>query len=416
METAETRYAKTADGVHIAYQVVGHGQIDLVYVPGWPLASRIRVAERDGASSFYRGLATRTRLILIDRRGTGMSDRVPDDELPTIEVRMDDVRAVLDAIGSKRAALFSEYDSAAMAAVFAAAHPSRCTAIVLMTPDICSTWAPDFPWAWTSEQWDEEYRWIEQAWGTEEYVRERVAVWAPSLAGNPESARWYANLLRNAASPGAALSMARMEAETDVRRVLPTIQVPALVIRRRDDPFFTPEEIRFVAGILPGARYSEVPGTDSLPWVGEQGAILIAVADFLASVRDEEAEFDRILATVLFTDIVDSTQRQRSSAIARWQDLLEQHHGRPRRARPLPRREIDTAGDGFFATFDGPARGVRCATRSSRPSARSGSRSAPACTRARSSRSATRSAGSRCTSAPGSEPLPVPPRSSSRRR
>jgi len=200
----QTRYAKTVDGVHVAYQVVGDGPVDLVYVPGF--ASHLEYAwQNQEVASFYRGLATRTRLILIDRRGTGMSDRVPDNELPTVEVRMDDVRAVMDAIGSERAALLGQFDTVAMAAVFAAAHPSRCSAIVLVTPDICSTWAPDFPWAWSSEQWDEEYRWIERAWGTEEYIRERVGEWAPSVAGDPNSARWYANLLRNAASPGAAL-------------------------------------------------------------------------------------------------------------------------------------------------------------------------------------------------------------------
>ena len=356
----ETRYAKTGEGVHIAYQALGNGPTDLVYVPGF--VSHLELAwEHPAVARYYRRLAAFSRLILIDRRGTGMSDRVPDHELPTLEVRMDDVRAVLDEVGSERAALVGEFDGGAMCALFAASYPDRTSALVLIGAEAKGSWAPEYPWAWTDEEWDEEDRQAEVDWGTEDYVRRQSAAWAPSLARD-EFVRWYAALLRLAASPGAALAIGRMEREMDIRNVLNAIHVPTLLVHRQEGSAFPREEAAFIAERIAGAQLVEVPGADQLPWAGEQDAVLDQIERFLASARDEEAEFDRMLATVLITDIIGSTERAAGLGDRAWRDVVGRHHALVRALLARYRgTEVDTAGDGFFATFDGPARAVRCA-------------------------------------------------------
>jgi len=360
VDLPETRYAKTADGVHVAYQVLGDGPTDLVYVPGY--VSHLEFAwQYPALARYYRRLATFSRLILIDRRGTGMSDRVPDQELPTLEVRMDDVTAVLDEVGSERAALFGEFDGGAMCTLFAATHPHRTGALILAAAEVKGSWAPDYPFGWTDDVWEEWFEDIDKHWGTEARVRRREAAWVPSLS-DARSVRWYATLQRLAASPGAALSLERMARDLDMRHVLSVIHVPALVLARREDELFTLGEARFIAERIPGAQLAEVPGKGFLPWAGDQDALLDEVERFLASVRDEEAEFDRVLATVLFTDIVGSTERAAELGDRGWKRVLERHHATVRAMLSRYRgTEVDTAGDGFFATFDGPARGVKCA-------------------------------------------------------
>jgi len=355
----ETQYAKTTEGVHIAYQVLGEGPVDLAYVPG--VVSHLEFAWQHAAvARYYRRLATFSRLILIDRRGTGMSDRVPERELPTLEMRMDDVRAVLDAVDSRRAALFGEFDGGAMCALFAATYPDRTVALILAGAEAKGSWAPDYPWAWTDEEWDEEARQVESGWGTENFVRRRIAAWAPSLAED-EFIGWYAALLRLGASPGTAVSIVRMEQKMDVRHVLQAIHVPTLVIHAGREGFAL-EEAGFIAERIAGARLVEVPGAEMLPWARDQDTLLDEVERFLGSVRHEEAEFDRVLATVLFTDIVRSTERAATLGDHEWREVLTRHHSVVRGLLARYRgTELDTAGDGFFATFDGPARAVRCA-------------------------------------------------------
>jgi class 3 adenylate cyclase len=223
------------------------------------------------------------------------------------------------------------------------------------------SWAPDYPWAWTEEEWEEERRQVESDWGTEAYVRRQSASWSPSLAED-EFVSWYATLLRLGASPGTAEAIGRMEQEMDVRHVLEAIHVPTLVIHRSGGSFVR-EETDFIVERIAGAELAEVPGSDLLPWAGDQDTLLDEVERFLASVRDDEAQFDRVLATVLFTDIVGATATAARLGDRGWREVVERHHRIVRGLLHRYRgREVDTAGDGFFATFDGPARAVKCAS------------------------------------------------------
>jgi class 3 adenylate cyclase len=350
-----TRYARSGT-VNIAYQVVGDGPRDLVYVGGWvthlesgwdePLLARFR-----------RRLASFSRLILFDKRGTGMSDRVPDANLPTLEERMDDVRAVMDAVGSERAALFGHSEGASMATLFAATYPQRTTALVTFGAFACRLRNPEYPWAPTREEREHLYEIIERDWGGDVDMSDL----APSMAHDEGFRRRLSTYVRLSASPGAALALARMNSEIDVRNVLPAIRVPTLILHRTGDRDSNIEEGRYIAARIPDAKFLELPGPDHLPWVGDQGEVVDEIEEFLTGIRPAP-EPDRVLATVLFTDIVGSTQRAASLGDHAWRDLLEQHHASVRRELEHFRgQEITTTGDGFLATFDGPARAVRCA-------------------------------------------------------
>jgi len=351
----ETRYAKSGD-VNIAFQVVGDGPLDLVYVPGW--VSHLEYFWQEPSyAAFLRRLASFSRLILFDKRGTGMSDRVPESELPTLEQRMDDVRAVLDAVGSKQAALLGLSEGGPMCLLFAATYPERTRALIMLGSYARRTWAPDYPWAPSqadSEAFIEE---VGDDWGGPVGLAAR----APSLVENESFSRWWSTYLRMSASPGAAKTLTRMNAEIDVRGVLPLVRVPTLIVHRTGDRALSVEGSRYMAERIEGARYVELAGEDHLPFVGEQDEILDEVEEFLTGVR-RGPEPDRVLATVLFTDIVGSTEMAVGLGDRRWRELLEAHHiavrGELERFRG---REIDTAGDGFLATFDGPARAIRCA-------------------------------------------------------
>lgn len=350
----ETRYAKAADGVHIAYQVAGNGPVDLVFVMGW--TSNVEAMwEEPGLARFLWRLASCSRLVLFDKRGCGLSDRVPDSQLPSLETRMDDVRAVMDAIGSERAIVFGVSEGGPMAILFAATYPERTIALVLFGTE--SDWTGRYR---SSPEHLEE---IERAWGTAEYARDALRDWAaPGHEGDERLVSWLASYLRRAASPGAAIALARMNGEIDVTPALDAIHVPALVLARPGDLDFPLERVRRVAERIPGARFAEVPGDAHLFWVGDQDALLDEVERFVAGLEQEEAELERFLATVLFTDIVGSTQRVAELGDRRWKQLVEAHHERVRGQLARYRgREWDTAGDGFFATFDGPARAIRCA-------------------------------------------------------
>ena len=349
----ETRYA-SSDGVSIAYQTIGEGPIDLVVVPGW-LSNLDAFWEEPAVEAFYLRLASFSRLILFDKRGTGLSDRVA--ELPSLEVRMDDVRAVLDAVGSERAALLGYSEGGPMCALFAATYPERTSALVMIGSFARVMQAPDYPFGRPQERNDAFMAEIERDWGKPVGIDVR----APSRIGDERFRQWWARLLRASASPSAAVNLLRMNAQIDVRPVLPSIRVPTLVLHAVGDRTITVENGRYLARTIPGANLVELPGEDHVPYLSDAEAILDEIEVFLTGMR-HHAEADRVLATVLFTDIVGSTEKAGALGDRRWRQLLESHHQLVRRELVRFRgREIDTAGDGFFAAFDGPARAVRCA-------------------------------------------------------
>jgi class 3 adenylate cyclase len=361
MERPETRYARTVDGVHIAYQVVGDGPFDLVYVPGW--ISNVDVCweiPRHGA--FLRRLASIARLIVFDRRGSGVSDRPPSEESFALEYGIDDIRAVLDAAGSERAVLFGFEDGGILSAVFAASHPDRTQALVLFATYARFRHAPDYPWGWTEEQIADWEQHIRTQWGTEEFWRFNLEEVAPSLREDREFLRAWAWYSRLCATPGVILEIERAGHEIDARAFLPSIQAPTLVMHREGDRAEDVDQSRWIAAEIPGAKLIVLSGDDHPPFVGDSEAVLAELERFVAALREEEATFDRALVTVLFTDIVGSTERAVELGDRAWHDLVERHHAVVRAMLARYRgREVDTAGDGFFATFDGPARAIRCA-------------------------------------------------------
>jgi class 3 adenylate cyclase len=352
----ETRYAKSGD-FNIAYQVVSDGALDLVYIPGW--VSNIELMwEEPGYARFLRRLASFSRLIVFDKRGTGLSDRVPLDQLPTLEERMDDLRAVMDAVGSERAALFGHSEGGNMSILFAATYPDRTAALVTYAIFASRLRKDDYPWGKTLEQREREYEVLPSAWGGPVDVE----LLAPSRANDAAFRDWWGAYLRAGASPSAALALLKMNSLIDVRDILHSIRVPTLVLHRRDEREAKVEEARYIAARIPGVRYIELAGQDHLFWVGEQDAVLDEIEEFLTGAR-RVPELDRVLATVLFTDIAGSTERAAELGDRRWRELLETHHKLVRRELERHRgHEVDTAGDGFFATFDGPARAIRCAS------------------------------------------------------
>jgi pimeloyl-ACP methyl ester carboxylesterase len=349
----ETRYAKSGD-VNIAYQVVGDGPFDLVYVPGW--VSNIELVwEKPKPARFLERLASFSRLILFDKRGTGMSDRVSTDRLPTLEQRMDDVRAVLDAVGSKNAALLGHSEGGSMSVLFAATYPERSRALVLVGAFAKRIRTDDYPWAPSFEERLATIEEVERDWGTGLDITD----YAPHE--DPVLLEWYSTCLRRSASPGAAAALLRMNSQIDTRHILPTIRVPTLVLTRTGDRDVTVDEGRWLASQVRDARFVELPGDEHLLWAGDQDALLAEIEQFLTGTRSTP-DYDRVLSTVLFTDIVGSTERARELGDRGWHDVLDEHHARVRGVLERYRgREVDTAGDGFFASFDGPARAIRAA-------------------------------------------------------
>jgi len=353
----ETRYAKTSDGVHIAYQVIGDGPFDLVEVGGF--VSHLEFAwEGVEYAHYLRRLAGFARLITFDKRGTGMSDPVPVHALPSLEQRMDDFRAVLDAVGSERAALFGESDGGQMAALFAATYPERTQALVTYGSYARLRSAPDFPLGQSDDFLEAFAIDMEDAWGDE--IAEG-SVWAVNATRDPRFRDWLGRWTRNCSSPGAAATMLRMSYDIDVREVLPAIRVPTLVLHRVDDPLIPVDHGRYFAAHIPGAKYVELPGDDRLVFAGDVDRLVDEIEEFLTGTRPEP-EIDRVLRTVLFTDIVKSTERAVSMGDRRWHELLDAHDAVVRRELEHFRgQEVQTTGDGFLACFDGPARAIRCA-------------------------------------------------------
>ncbi len=351
----ETRYAKSGD-VNIAYQVVGSGPLDLVLVPGW--VSHVEWCwEEPGLARFIRSLASFSRLIHFDKRGTGLSDRVANNALPTLEERMDDLRAVMDEVKSTEAALFGISEGGPMCALFAATYPERTTALV--TYGGYAKWIreTDYPWALTREEHENALEMFSKKWGKPVGLR----VFAPSVADDERFRSWFAKALRLGASPGAATALYRMNMEVDIRHLLPTIRVPTLILHRTDDKLVDVGASRYMAKSIPDAKYVELQGIDHLAWVGDVGSLVGEIQEFLTGVR-QRYDTDRVLATVMFTDVVGSTEHAAALGDRAWRDLLESYHACVRQELNRFRgREVDTTGDGFLASFDGPARGVRCA-------------------------------------------------------
>jgi class 3 adenylate cyclase/pimeloyl-ACP methyl ester carboxylesterase len=350
----ETKYTQSGN-IAIAYQVLGDGPVDLLLVPGF--VSHLEQAWEDPSySRFLRRLAGFSRLILFDKRGTGLSDRVAG--IPILEERMDDVRAVMNATGSRRAALFGVSEGGAMSILFAATYPERVSALVLYGSIARGAWAPDYPWG--TKGGEELERWLE-SWRKEWGSASNIDDWAPSVAHDPRFRQWWAKYLRLSASPSSVIDIFRMNRGIDVRSVLPAIHLPTLVLHRKGDRTINIEEGRYLAQHIPGARLVELDGDDHLWWVGNSDAIVSEIIEFLTG-EPQMSEPDRILSTVLFTDIVDSTKRAADLGDRRWRDVLDRHNavirGEISRFRG---HDIKSTGDGFLATFDGPARAIRCA-------------------------------------------------------
>lgn len=346
--------------MHVAYQVVGHGPTDLVLVRS--AISHLEVLwEEPSMARFLSQLASFTRLILFDKRGTGLSDR--NVGVATLEDRIDDIRVVLDAVGSERAVLVGTLDGAPMSLLFAATYPDRVVGLVLYGAMVRGLWAPEYPWAPTREQWEAAIHQDETDWGSESHVDRLTAVLAPSRMPDPEFKRWRGRITRNGASPAEGAALARMNMEIDVRPLLAAVHCPTLVIHSTGDRMAPLEGSRYLTSAIPGAQFKEIATSDHLLWVNPEPRMQFvqAVREFVEAIG-ESPEVDRILTTVLFLDIVDSTRRATELGDREWGRRLDQFFQRSRSELAKFRgRLIKTTGDGLLAIFDGPTRAVRCA-------------------------------------------------------
>ena len=356
--TPRTRYARSGE-FSIAYQVLGEGELDLVYVPGY--MSHLEVFwEEPAYSRFLHRLASFSRLILLDRLGTGLSDRLPPGEAATLEQRMEDIQAVMDAVGSERAAVLGWSEGGMPCAAFAATYPDRTSALMIYGGFPRMLEADDYPWGVPKEFYEEFWETAASIWG-EADSGNLLEFWAPNAAQDDAAREWFARFGRLAASPGAVRANSRAARDTDIRQILPSIRVPTLIVHRTDDSLVPVEGSRYMAERIPNAKLVELPGEDHLWWFGDHDAIVDEMEEFLTGVR-HAPEPDRLLATVLFTDIVGSTERAVQLGDQRWRELLERHQSLVSRELARHRgRQVKTTGDGFLAAFDGPARGIRCA-------------------------------------------------------
>jgi pimeloyl-ACP methyl ester carboxylesterase len=359
VEVPDVQYAKSGD-VNIAYQVTGEGPFDLVFVPGF-VGHLALEWSLPGFAPFLQQLSSFSRLIRFDKRGTGMSD--PVSGAPMLETRMDDVRAVMDAVGSRRAAFYGLSEGAAMSILFAATYPERTAALVVRSAYPRRMWAPDYPWGKTEEEHEREVERDLRLFGP----RDRASEAFRALGRfDDEEVRAFVDIVRFASSPGVLEALHRMNKEIDVRHVLPAVRAPTLIVHGSEDAIVPLEVARYMASLIPAAQVVEIPGAGHLALGQHAAAIGAEIEQFLKDVWAagawEEGEPDRVLATVLFTDIVDATAKAVELGDRAWRDLLARHHALIRRELVRFRgAELDVAGDGFFARFDGPARAVRCA-------------------------------------------------------
>ncbi len=361
MNSPEILYAKSGE-ISLAYQIVGEGPADLLFVPGFA-SNLIWNWELPAYAHFLRKLGSFSRLIVVDRRGCGLSDRLSPQDLPPLEVLADDLGVVLDAAGSERASLFSTEDGGLACSLFAATRPDRVDRLILYTLDP----GGDQPWegSWDRAEWEDYLARAASGWGTRAFARDDPAgglvTSAPSFMDDPQTLDWYTAWLQLAASPSAASALLRIYMDTDVQPVLVSIRVPTLILHPRGDRLESIDESRFIARLIPGARLVELPGEDHAWFLGDTEAAVDAIQEFVTGVRPVH-DLDRVLATVLFTDIVGSTEIAADVGDARWKDLLAAHDEHARAEIERHRGAyIDSTGDGLLATFDGPARAVRCA-------------------------------------------------------
>jgi pimeloyl-ACP methyl ester carboxylesterase len=359
VERPETHYAKSGD-VNIAYQVTGDGPFDLVFAPG--SVTHIELAwNLPSFAPFLSKLGSFSRLIRFDKRGTGMSDRVIG--APTLETRMDDVRAVMDAVGSKRAAFYGLSEGAAMSILFAATYPDRTAALVVRSGFPRRMWAPDYPWGLTEEQHEREVEGNLRIFGPRQQAKEAARALGRF---DDEEVEAFLDYFRYGASPGAVEALNLMNKEIDIRHVLPAVRVPTLILHGSEDTIVPLEVARYMGSRIPTARVTEIPGAGHLAFGRHADVIAGEIERFTKEVWEaggwEDTEPERVLATILFTDIVGSTAKASELGDRAWRELLERHHAVIRRQLVRFRgAELDIAGDGFFARFDGPARAIRCA-------------------------------------------------------
>lgn len=346
-----TQYARSGD-VNIAYQVIGKGDLDIIFVMGW--VSHIEYFwEEPHFAAFLKRIASFSRLILFDKRGTGLSDRVPLSELPTLEQRMDDVRAVMDAVGSKRAVLIGVSEGGPMCSLFAATYPEKTTALVMIGTYAKRIREEDYPWGVSKEDREKFFELMQNDWGKAVGIEAR----APSLAADENFRNWWATYLRMGASPGAAVALTKMNAEIDVRNVLPSIRVPSLVIHRRGDLCLKVEEGRYVASLIPACKYVELGGVDHLPFVGEQNEILDEIEEFLTGVR-QATDYTRVLATVMSLQSLSPAHMNEKN----WREFLKNSRIYIRRQLELFKgTEVSFEENHILAAFSGPAKAIRCA-------------------------------------------------------
>ena len=355
------RWARNGD-IAIAYAVVGNGPIDVVYVP--PINSLEIMWDNPLYARFLQRLASFSRVVIVDRRGTGLSDRYSPEELPPLEDLVDDLAAVIEDVGSDRPVLFGFSDGGGLCAMFAATRPERLSGLVLYASAATGTQTEDHPWQWTELDWAEWLDAVRTRYGTEEFAAETVALFAPSCVGNEQILRWMTRFWRVASSPSAMYAQERVYQAMDIRSLLPAVRVPTLVLHREGDRVEYVGAGHYLGGAIAGATYVELRGSDHVPWSGADDALVSEIERFVGALGHKEAEvFDRVLATVLFTDIVESTAMTAQLGDRGWRELLSRHNDIVREHLLRFRgREIDTAGDGFFASFDGPARAIRCAS------------------------------------------------------
>jgi class 3 adenylate cyclase len=357
VDLPETCYARSGE-ISVAYQVLGSGPLDLVFAP--PITHLELEWESPSEAGFYRRLASTCRLIRFNLRGVGMSDPVPG--IPTLESRMDDIRAVMDATGSERAVIFGLGDAGPLCIIFAATYPERTSALVLFNSSPRFVRNPQLPWLPTRAEQEAQAVGFERHWGEAEFMSEAMRSLNPSLSEAELPSHLRA--LRVSVSPGSAAGYVRMNMDVDVCDLLPLVRVPTLVVHRSADRGWGIESGRYLAENIPASRFLELPGADFMPSLGDQDRLFAELQRFLADVGEGKTgvEADRVLATVLFTDIVGSSEKATSLGDRAWRELLEEHHALVRRQLARFRGvEVDTAGDGFFASFDGPARAIRCA-------------------------------------------------------
>lgn len=359
MIPTEIRYAKSGN-VHVAYQTIGNGPVDLVL--GFSGISQLEVMlEEPSLAQLYSSIAEFARLVLFDKRGVGLSDR--NVGIPTLEERMDDIRAVLDAIGSQKAVLFGTMDGAPLSILYAASYPQKTIALILWGGQARSLWAPDYPWAKTREEWERDISRDEEEWGSDPHIERMIAALAPSRAGDPEFKRWISRRIRFGASPAEGSALSRMNMQIDVRSALSALHVPTLVLYSPTSRSQSAEDATFLATHIPGAQLQEVRCPDHYFFLTPQGLAqgVGAMRHFIEGLGTLP-EVDRVLTTVLFTDVVDSTKRASELGDRRWAQVMG-------RQLEFARNEVNryrgtvvkTMGDGLLAIFDGPTRAIRCA-------------------------------------------------------